>query len=159
MAVIKNSIFVSGITLFALSTQGCTSEKDTLMPAKRSGTSSTTSAEPVVPIAGGLGTAIRVAGGVTVASTDVPVGGGFLVVYADGNGAPGARLGASPLLSSGVQESAVTVKIPTASGPVWLVLHRNGDGNETLDFPGADAPMNDPASGGAMVEQIAELAK
>jgi hypothetical protein len=159
MAATKNQILLSGVLLISLAFSGCTSKEETPKPAKTVSEATTSSAEPRVSAANGLETAAQVPGGVVVSSADVPVGGGYLVVYADGNGAPGARLGASSLLRSGVQKTPVTVKIPSTTGSVWIVLHRNGDGNETLDFPGADAPMNDPVTGGAMVEQIAELAK
>jgi hypothetical protein len=159
MAVSKISIFASGLLPILLVCAGCTAEKSVPKLAKAASESTEAAAEPKVPVGNGIGTVARVSGGVRVSSTNAPVGGGYLVVYADGNGAPGERLGASSLLQGGVQKQPVTVKFPPTVARVWLVLHRNGDGNETLDFPGADTPMNDPASGGAMAEQIAELEK
>jgi hypothetical protein len=160
MAVNRSSIFAL-VSLFLVGASGCTSSSkgEAKKPEVRAVAASSTSVASRPPTTGGLGLAVRTLEGVSVSSTDFPVGGGFLVVYADGAGAPGTRVGESGLLSAGVQKSAVMVEIPNSDVPVWLVLHRNGDGNETLDFPGADAPMNNPSTGGALVQQIPALKK
>lgn len=160
MAVNRSSIFVL-VSLFLVGASGCTSSSkgEAEKPEVRAVAASSTSVAGRPPTTGVLGLAVRTNAEVSVSGTDVPVGGGFLVVYADGNGAPGTRLGASELLQSGTQKTAVVVKIANSTAPVWLVLHRNGDGNQTLDFPGADAPMNDASSGGALAEQIPAIKK
>lgn len=78
-------------------------------------------------------------------------GGGYAVVYADGGGAPGRRLGASALLSTGTHRN---LRVPTATvgpadGILHVVLHLERTSNETLDFPGADRPVDE---GGRVLE-------
>lgn len=81
---------------------------------------------------------------ITVAQVGLD-GTGYVAAYRSTNGAPGTLLGVSELLSAGRHEN-VTV---TLSGPlretteVFLILHQEKSGNTTLDYPGADVPIEE----------------
>jgi hypothetical protein len=73
---------------------------------------------------------------------------GYVVVYADGQGAPGARLGASALLPAG-EHHDVEVVLATplrASARVFVMIHREDTGNRSFDFPKGDAPVQQAGS-------------
>jgi hypothetical protein len=93
--------------------------------------------------------AVRTAGGVRV-RVDVPAGGGFVGVYQDESGVPGVRVGATKKLAAGAGQS---VEIAAAgSGAVWVLVHRDVNGNGDLDFPGVDRPVLDPS--GSVVSEL-----
>lgn len=67
----------------------------------------------------------------------------YVVVYADGGGAPGAQLGASELLEPGTAtDVAVTLERPLQDdATVHAMLHAEDNGNDVFDFPEHDAPV------------------
>lgn len=71
---------------------------------------------------------------------------GYAVLYADGGGAPGVQVGVSGLLDAGVHED---VEVPLAgdfdAGSVFVVVHLEDSGNESMDFPSGDAPAQGDA--------------
>ncbi|MBO9521158.1 MAG: hypothetical protein J7518_06425 [Nocardioidaceae bacterium] len=76
---------------------------------------------------------------------------GYVVVYADGNGAPGRELGVSKLLAKGTSTN-VKVKVSprlTSKVTVHTMLHAEDNKNHSFDFPGHDAPV---AVKGSVVE-------
>lgn len=84
---------------------------------------------------------------VIIDQASIHVGGGYVAVYEDGNGAPGRRLGASELLTAGTHRD-VTVKLSVAvrgSRRVWVILHREDNRNRTFDFPDGDSPATGPS--------------
>lgn len=69
-------------------------------------------------------------------------GAGYVVIYADGGGAPGRRLGASALLPKGESEKIV-VALDDAleeTGVVHAMVHLEDNGNDAFDYPAADQP-------------------
>jgi hypothetical protein len=69
---------------------------------------------------------------------------GYVAVHSDGRGAPSTlTLGVSGLLSPGAHRTVI-VRLETplkASTTVFLMLHRESDGNTTYDYPRRDPPM------------------
>jgi len=68
---------------------------------------------------------------------------GYVAVYRDGGGAPGEQIGSSRLLPAG-RHRKVAVRLSAKGTPtatVWLMLHHEDNGNDTLDFPAADQPV------------------
>lgn len=68
---------------------------------------------------------------------------GYVVVYADGGGAPGQRLGASSLLSEGPHKDvAVALSSKVSDGAtLHVMLHAEDNGDKTFDYPSHDAPL------------------
>jgi hypothetical protein len=68
---------------------------------------------------------------------------GYVVAYADGAGAPGARLGQTDLLDSGTHQNVtVSLDTPVKDGAVvHIMLHAEDNKNSSFDFPEHDAPM------------------
>lgn len=69
-------------------------------------------------------------------------GGGYVVIYADGDGAPGRQLGVSTRLEPGTSEDiAVQLDDPLEeTAAVHAMVHREDNGNDAFDFPAADQP-------------------
>lgn len=76
---------------------------------------------------------------------------GYVVAYADGAGAPGARLGQSALLQQGSHD-AVPLPLDVAvkdGAVVHVMLHAEDNGNSSFEFPEHDAPL---AVDGSVIE-------
>ena len=67
---------------------------------------------------------------------------GFVVVYDDGDGAPGRQIGASAVLEPGRSTDVRVVLDEPLDGTavVHAMLHLDDDGNGQLDYPAHDAP-------------------
>jgi hypothetical protein len=75
----------------------------------------------------------------TVVVTDGP---GYLVIYSDGDGAPGQQLGVSEWLDAGKHEDVVVeLEEPLEeTAVVHAMVHLEDNGNDSFDFPDADQP-------------------
>jgi hypothetical protein len=117
---------------------------------------SSTSTYEVAPSAAPTTTAsaasVRMNGGVGVGRVDIPAGGGFVAVYDDESGVPGLRLGASSRLEAG-WATGVRIDAPGA-GAVWVLVHRDVDGDASLRYPGPDVPVVDPSTGAVRADLI-----
>jgi hypothetical protein len=87
---------------------------------------------------------------VRVGNVVVPPGGGFVVIYRNENGVPGVRAGSSNKLAAG--EATGTMVDASGDDPVWVIVHRDVDGDATLRFPGPDVPVVDET--GAVVSVL-----
>lgn len=84
------------------------------------------------------------------ATLDAP---GYVAIYSDGGGAPGVRIGQSKLLPEGRHANVkVDAGVHQDASHVWLMLHHEDNGNESLDYPDADPPV--PADNGVVVIRI-----
>lgn len=80
---------------------------------------------------------------VTVDRVVLASGPGYVVIYADGGGAPGRRLGVSDLLDTGESDDLM-VRLDQAldeGATVHAMVHAEDNGNESFDFPAADQPV------------------
>lgn len=67
---------------------------------------------------------------------------GFVVIYDDGDGAPGRQIGVSDVLTAG-RSTDVRVELDEpleATAVVHAMLHLDDDGNSAFDYPAHDAP-------------------
>lgn len=82
--------------------------------------------------------------------------GGYVVIYADGEGAPGQRLGVSKLLEPGPSTNTrIELSDEVDSGDVvHAMLHAEDNGDEDFDFPDHDAPI---VAQGSIVEVPFEI--
>ncbi len=133
---------VSLLGLVAASCSSAASSGSTPVAAKAEASSTTT----VVPALE------RSPGVVLVNQVELPVGGGFVAVYSDGGGVPGGRLGASDKLAAGAAGGIEVMA--EGNGAVWVMVHRDVDGDGVLTFPGVDAVLTDPISGAIRTELV-----
>jgi hypothetical protein len=131
--------------LVVLMTAGCSGDPGATAPAPTAPTVQRGSADAglvrVVSPQPTDGTHVRV----QQTRLDTP---GYVVVYADGSGAPGARLGASVLLPAGEHgDLDITLATPLKrSDRVFVMVHKEDTGNRSLDFPAGDAPVQQAGS-------------
>ena len=97
------------------------------------------------PDAGSIAAGAQVSNGTELVIDGVVVAapGAYAVVYADSGGAPGERLGSSAFLGPGDHRDVlVQLAEPLErDGNVWLMMHGETNGNQSLDHPAADAPL------------------
>lgn len=91
---------------------------------------------------------------VTVASVTITGATGFVVIHADGDGAPGAVIGHTSI----PEGTSTDVSVPldqelTADATVWPMLHVDAGELGTYEFPGADGPVSD--GDGTIVKPLA----
>jgi hypothetical protein len=91
---------------------------------------------------------------VVVAEVVIDTGQGYAVAYADGHGAPGVRLGVSALLPTGSSTDVSIPLDPAVSLPahLYVMVHKEDNGNSTFDFPKGDAPAQ--AGAGVLVTTV-----
>lgn len=66
---------------------------------------------------------------------------GFLVVHKDENGAPGAVIGHSDLISGEKTNSKIAIDSSQAGSKVFAMLHYDDNGNGIYEFPQEDKPV------------------
>lgn len=91
---------------------------------------------------------------VTVDSVTITGATGFVVIHADGDGAPGAVIGHTPI----PEGTSTDVSVPldeelTADATVWPMLHVDAGELGTYEFPGPDGPVSD--GDGTIVKPLA----
>jgi hypothetical protein len=93
-------------------------------------------------------------GKVVLDNLEIPTGGGFAVIYTDENGVPGQRKTTSPFLEAGTQPD-LELDVP-GEEPVWLLIHRDVDQNQALEYPGPDTPISDTNTGALVARLIGD---
>jgi hypothetical protein len=99
----------------------------------------------------GLGEVFRGEKQVTVSRVSIPLGGGFVAVYADAGGVPGKRLGVSSHLDGG-DHTDVAVAISDSAKTYWAVVHRDQDADGQFDSS-IDLAASDPMTGLVVTRQ------
>ncbi len=81
--------------------------------------------------------------GLLVDSLDLPAPGGFVVMYADGGGAPGQQLAVSALVDAGehIDLKVVFAEGSVEAGSVWVMVYADSDLDGAFD-PEADEPVS-----------------
>jgi hypothetical protein len=94
---------------------------------------------------GGIGDVAAFPDQVTISAVSLPLGGGFVVVYADAGGVPGRQVGASAKVAAGLQKD-LEVAVSSKAAAYWVVVHRDVDGDGVFDSS-IDTAMSDPVTG------------
>jgi hypothetical protein len=84
-------------------------------------------------------------GKVVVDEAIIPLGGGFVVVYADAGGAPGKQVGVSRKLAAGPHRK-FSIDVNSTESAFWAVVHRDVNADGSFD-PSTDTAFSDPATG------------
>ena len=138
----------------ATSTGTATETSTATETATETATASETPVTGPAELVVGDGAAISDGTTVTISSATLPVA-GFVAIHGNDNGAPGAVIGVSHLLQAGTStDIEITLDQPlTESGSVFPMIHVDGDGNGTYEFPGPDVPAT-TASGDVAVAEL-----
>lgn len=142
-SIVRHPLLALGLGLATVALVGCSGdESDPSTADSRVQTTTVGGPGASAVIVADLDVTASRSDGVVLREVELPSA-GYVGVYEDGDGAPGRLLGSSEQLPAG-RTAEVRVPFDTSEidpDAVWVILHGEDTGNDTLDWPDGDEPI------------------